>query len=181
MKDKWSQETYLKAYRFAAKAHLGQMVPGTNFPYIMHLSFVSMEVIAALNIEKGHDENLAVQCAILHDVIEDTDATYEQVKAEFGETAANGIVALSKNKTLEKHLQLEDSLRRIRQQPHEVWIVKLADRITNLQPPPSYWTKDKIAQYREEAIQIHASLRESSPMLSSRLLAKIEAYKAHME
>jgi (p)ppGpp synthase/HD superfamily hydrolase len=181
MKDNWSQETYLKAFRFAAHAHLGQMVPGTDLPYIMHLSFVSMEVIAALNIEKEHDENLAVQCAILHDVIEDTDATYEKVKAEFGEAAANGIVALSKNKTLEKHLQLEDSLRRIRQQPHEVWIVKLADRITNLQPPPSYWTKDKIAQYREEAIQIHASLRESSPMLSSRLLAKIEAYKAHME
>jgi (p)ppGpp synthase/HD superfamily hydrolase len=68
----WSQETYAKAYRFAAEAHNGQLFPGTELPYIMHVSFVSMEVIAALAQEPELDGNLAVQCALLHDVIEDT-------------------------------------------------------------------------------------------------------------
>ena len=43
----------------------------------------------------------------------------------------DGILALSKDKTLDKPLQFADNLRRIRQQPQEVWIVKLADRVTN--------------------------------------------------
>ncbi|MBI3327271.1 MAG: bifunctional (p)ppGpp synthetase/guanosine-3',5'-bis(diphosphate) 3'-pyrophosphohydrolase [Nitrospinae bacterium] len=181
MQTNWSQDTYIKAYRFAAKAHHRQTVPGTDLPYIMHVSFVCMEVLAALTREKGHDENLAVQCALLHDVIEDTDATYEQVKAGFGEAVANGVFALSKDKALAKHLQLADSLRRIRQQRQAVWMVKLADRITNLQPPPSYWTRDNIVRYREEAMQIHQVLKDASPSLAARLLSKIEEYKAYME
>jgi (p)ppGpp synthase/HD superfamily hydrolase len=66
----WSQEVYTSAYRFAAEAHHGQLFPGTKLPYIMHVSFVSMEVLAALAQEPTRDGNLAVQCALLHDVIE---------------------------------------------------------------------------------------------------------------
>src|SRR5262245_25271580 len=75
----WSQDRYIQAYRFAANAHQGQLVPGTEIAYIMHLSIVSMEVIAALRQEPGSEEDLAVQCALLHDVIEDTEVSYAQV------------------------------------------------------------------------------------------------------
>jgi guanosine-3',5'-bis(diphosphate) 3'-pyrophosphohydrolase len=68
----WDKETFTKAYRFAEKAHRGQLFPGTQLPYIMHLSFVCMEVMAALAYDPRRDGNLAVQCALLHDVIEDT-------------------------------------------------------------------------------------------------------------
>jgi (p)ppGpp synthase/HD superfamily hydrolase len=78
------QEAYTKSYRFAAEVHLGQLFPGTELPYIMHVSFVSMEVMAALAHEPERDGNLAVQCALLHDVIEDTDVSYEDVKDVFG-------------------------------------------------------------------------------------------------
>jgi (p)ppGpp synthase/HD superfamily hydrolase len=71
---------------------------------------------------------------------------------------------------------MEDSLRRIRQQPREVWRVKLADRITNLQPPPSYWTPEKRGKYRAEAVTILDALGEASPFLATRLRGKIEAY-----
>ena len=135
----WSQESYIKAYIFAAHAHQGQKFPGTNIPYIMHLSFVSMEIIAALNAEKKHDGDLAIQCAILHDTIEDTHITFEQIKTEFGESVANGVLALTKNNSIEKHLQMADSLRRIKEQPASIWMVKLADRISNFQAPPHYW------------------------------------------
>jgi len=178
-KTSWSQESYIKAYRFAADAHRGQLVPGTDLPYLMHLSFVSMEVIAALHRERDRDGNLAVQCALLHDVIEDTPTTFHSVADRFGEAVAAGVLALSKDQSLAKPLQLADSLRRIRQQPREIWMVKLADRISNLQPPPSYWTTEKMRGYQAEAEEILGALAEASDWLASRLQEKITAYAAY--
>lgn len=172
----WSQASYIKAFKKAAQAHLGQTLPGSEIPYIMHLSFVSMEVIAALNIETEHDGNLAIQCAILHDTIEDTNTTFEEIATEFGTSVAHGVLALTKDNSLEKHLQMADSLRRIKEQPPEIWMVKLADRISNLQAPPHYWTQEKIVKYREEGIEIYRELKDASPFLASRLAKKIEEY-----
>ena len=177
----WSQENYIKAYRFAAQAHQGQKIPGSEIPYIMHLSFVSMEVIAALSVEKEFNGDLAIQCAILHDTIEDTDTTFDDIKTEFGESVANGVLAMTKDESLEKELQITDSLRRIKQQPQEIWIVKLADKISNLQAPPHYWTQEKRIRYREAGIEIYQALKDASPLLASRLADKIEAYKAFLE
>jgi (p)ppGpp synthase/HD superfamily hydrolase len=176
----WRQGSYLRAYRFAAEAHQDQLFPGSDLPYLLHISFVSMEVMAALTIEKDRDGGLAVQCALLHDVLEDTPTSYEEICSGFGLSVAQGVLALTKNRRLEKHKQMTDSLDRIRQQPDEVWMVKLADRITNLAPPPHYWTKDRIAGYREEAILIYEVLHSASPYLGSRLLQKIDQYQGYI-
>ncbi len=180
MQRNWSQDEYVRAYRFAAEAHLGQTVPGSELPYVAHVTLVSMEVIAALEVESGRDGDLTVQCALLHDVIEDTAITYERLHSAFGERVAQGVLALSKDKNLDRSLQMQDSLTRIQQQPQEIWMVKLADRISNLEPPPHYWTKKKIAQYRQEAIEIHGALHAASEALATRLLDKIERYKAYL-
>lgn len=172
----WSQDAYIQACKFAAEAHRGQLVPGADLPYLMHVSLVGMEVIAALSTQPDRDGNLAVQCALLHDVIEDTAVTYQSVAGAFGRAVADGVLALSKVKTLPRHEQMADSLRRIRQQPAEIWMVKLADRITNLQPPPHYWTKDKIRRYQAEAVEILNALGEASQLLAARLREKIDAY-----
>ncbi|MBD2297158.1 HD domain-containing protein [Nostoc sp. FACHB-190] len=177
----WSQESYIKAYKFAAIAHHNQTIPGSELPYIMHLSFVSMELIAALNVEKVANADLAIQCAVLHDTIEDSGITFEQIKTEFGEAVAKGVLALTKDKSLAKHLQMADSLRRLKQQPPEIWMVKLADRISNLQAPPHYWSQEKITKYREEAIQIYETLKDASPFLAARLAKKIEDYKTYTQ
>ena len=178
MSQAWTQAGYLKALRFAAEAHMGQTVPGTTLPYLVHVTLVGMEVIAALRVEPDHDQELAVECALLHDVVEDTRTTLDQLRATFGRTVANGVLALSKDKTLPKDRQLADSLNRIRDQPIEIGMVKLADRITNLQPPPAHWSREKAAAYREEAVLIHRSLKDASPVLATRLSEKIEAYRS---
>jgi len=67
MRRHWSQDKYIEAYWFAADAHRGQTVPGTELPYIIHRPLVSMEVISALDWNPDGDEDLAVQCALLHD------------------------------------------------------------------------------------------------------------------
>lgn len=172
----WSQEGYIKALLFAANAHNSQKVPGTELPYLTHLTMVSMEVMAVLAVEDVLDGNLAIQCALLHDVLEDTTVEYERLKDTFGEAVANGVQALTKNDNLPKDDKMADSLARIRQQPREVWVVKLADRITNLQPPPKHWTIEKMQSYQQEARQIYEALHEGSPALAERLKQKIEEY-----
>lgn len=175
------QDHYINAYHFAALAHDGQKVPGTGIPYLMHLSLVSMEVIASFAVEPECNCVLAVQCALLHDVIEDTPIRYELVHEVFGKDVADGVAALTKNEKLAtKQEQMVDSLRRIREQSPEVWRVKLADRITNLQPPPSHWSTEKKVSYRAEAVTILDALGAASPYLAERLRAKIAAYAEHI-
>jgi len=173
----FNQDLYLQAYRFAAEAHQGQTITGTDLPYIVHLGLVSMEVAVALTAAPDHDGDLAVQCALLHDTLEDTAVTYAEIQSRFGPKVADGVLALTKDLALPKEGQMADSLRRIRQQPPEVWLVKLADRICNLQPPPAHWTQARIAQYRAEALEIHRLLMDASDLLGGRLLAKAEAYQ----
>lgn len=181
MKSSWSQEVYIKACRFAAEAHNAQLYPGTNLPYLMHLSLVAMEVVGVMSVESGHDGDLAIQCALLHDTIEDTDITYSQLASEFGIDVADGVKALSKDPAIEKSDQLPDSLARICLQPNEIWIVKLADRITNLQSPPVHWDRAKVIRYRQEAIAIHTALESASPYLAARLTTKIESYLVYID
>ena len=184
MPNLWSPETYITAYRFAAEAHDGQLVPGTRLPYIMHLSFVAMEVMAALAVEHVARPDLAVQCALLHDTIEDTDAAYDDLHKVFGGAVADGVLAMTIDETIgtgldkfeRRWMQLEDYLNRIKRQPREIWIVKLADRITNLQPPPSHWDEKMISRYRKGAERIHRELASASEYLGERLRRKIDRY-----
>mgnify|MGYP001312319257 CR=1 FL=1 len=60
----WSQDKYVKTLRYAAEAHSGQAFPGTDLPYLLHISLVSMEVMTAISMDQNkRDGDLAVQCA----------------------------------------------------------------------------------------------------------------------
>jgi len=177
MRQGWSQEYYIKAYNFAIEAHKAQKVPGSDLPYIVHLTFVSMEIMTALSVEIDLNGDLATQCALLHDTIEDAGISYDTLEDIFGIKVADGVNALSKNEAIKsKKDQMIDSLERIKKQPKEVWMVKLADRITNLQPPPLYWDQKKISNYKHEAILIYDNLKDASKFLADRLKRKIDNY-----
>ncbi|MFM2135365.1 MAG: hypothetical protein RL021_765, partial [Bacteroidota bacterium] len=157
------QDAYQFAIRFAAERHGAnhQKVPGTNLPYLLHLSNVAMELLAAAGYMKRMDLKLAVQVALLHDTLEDTGTSKSALKNKFGSEVADGVAALTKkkNKRLTKADKMIDSLERIKRQPREIWCVKLADRITNLQRPPSTWGLSKRKAYAVEAKQILDALR----------------------
>lgn len=167
----WSQECYLKAMKFAALAHADQRIPGSELPYVVHLAQVAMEIMALPD-----SDDFALSCALLHDTIEDTQTGYEVIGSLFGDAVAEGVLALTKNTTLPKSDQMPDSLRRIKLQPKQVWMVKLADRITNMQQPPAHWDKAKRLRYREEAETILRELQQAHPRLSARLEQKISDY-----
>jgi len=177
----WNPETYHLALRFAAERHSGQTVPGTSLPYLVHVTSVAAEVMRGIALEPVENPDLAIGCALLHDVLEDTKTKFDEVSASFGADIAGGVAALSKNKLLPKTAQLEDSLARIRARPMEVWVVKLADRIVNLQPPPKHWDGAKRRAYQTEARRIHEALASAHGVLGHRLAEMIEAYSAFLD
>lgn len=111
------QEAWLSAWRFAAAVHNIQKVPGTDLPYLTHMGMISMEVMATHAEVPIADTRLAVQCAILHDTMEDQDVAYDAVVQRFGIEVADGVASLSKDAHLPKHEAMTDSLRRIKSQP----------------------------------------------------------------
>jgi (p)ppGpp synthase/HD superfamily hydrolase len=174
----FSQDLYKRALDFAARAHGSQQVPGSGFPYVVHLTKVAMEATAACIADPSLDADLVIPCALLHDSMEDAGVTCDQLAAAFGERIASGVQALTKNSTLPKASRMPDALARIRQQPREIWVVKLADRITNLEPAPPDWSPDKRRAYLEEARVIHSALAEASAFLARRLAEKMTSYEA---
>ena len=178
----WTADQYAKAWEFATIAHQNQSYggrsEGVQINYINHIGSVAMEVMCALkNTTEILNEVLAVNCALLHDIIEDTEHTYADVATHFGEETAKGVLALTKDESLPtKAEQMDDSLHRIQAQPKEVWMVKLADRICNLYHPPFYWKTDRMLTYQVEAQKILDALGSSNTYLAQRLATQIKAY-----
>ncbi|HEY5391243.1 MAG TPA: HD domain-containing protein [Hanamia sp.] len=173
-----TQTLYQEAIKFAAGKHAdkNQTISGTNLPYVVHLSNVAMEVLMASKETEKFDLKLAIQMALLHDTLEDTNTTFDELEKEFNPEVADGVLALTKDSKVASEDRMTDSLSRIKKLPKEVWIVKLADRITNLQVPPAHWSLEKIQKYQKQAIQIFQELQGANAYLGKRLQEKINEY-----
>lgn len=172
-----TQTLYQTALKYAGELHATQLVPGTSANYLLHLSNVAMEVMLAYHHQPDFDLDLAVQVAILHDSIEDTEATKADIRERFGDQVVECVLALTKDDSIpDKGKKMADSLLRIRESHREAAIVKLADRITNLQPAPSHWTGKKRRVYRDEAKDILGKLAGAHSYLETRLARQIEQY-----
>lgn len=177
----WNPDLYQKTLSFANRAHRNQQLPGSDLPYVAHVCNVCMEAVHAVLQSGTEDVDLVMQCALLHDTIEDTEITYQDVEREFGTPVADGVLALSKNEALEKPDRMPDSLQRILQQTAEVRIVKMADRINNLSEPPHYWTKEKRIKYQAEARVILDTLGGVNTFIEKRLSQRIEQYSQYIK
>ncbi len=134
IKDSYSNaevELVKKAYSIAAGAHEGQ-VRLSGEPYITHPLSVAM-----ILVKLGMDE-ASVVAAILHDTVEDTTLTYDQVKEEFGETVADlveGVTKIGKVPLQTKEEQQSENIRKMllaMSRDIRVIIIKLADRLHNM-------------------------------------------------
>ena len=180
-KREWSIDEIQKIWQLASKLHDGQKYGGYNdgekVEYINHIGSVVFEIFNAIQSTENINSDLAIKCAILHDTIEDTTLTYESVNELFGHEVACGVLALTKNDEIEGQTEkMLDSLKRIKEQPVEIWAVKLADRITNLYEPPYYWNDEKKLTYIEEAKVILDELKDGNKYLAERLEIKIKNY-----
>lgn len=177
----WSIDDIQNIWQLVSKLHDGQKYGGGNegerVEYINHIGSVVFEVLNATKFTENMNSDLAVKCAMLHDTIEDTVFDYEKVHQLFGDQVAKGVMALTKNDKIVGSLEkMRDSLSRIKQQPIEVWAVKMADRICNLYEPPYYWDDEKKLKYIEEAEIIFDELKDANQYLAERLKTKIKEY-----
>jgi len=121
-----------RAIIFAVKAHAGTERRGKGFPYIVH-PMEAMEIVATITPDQ---ELLAA--AALHDVVEDTDVSADEIRREFGDRIANLVVAESD--VFEEGVSEEDSwharkraaIERLRKAPHDAKIVALGDKLSNM-------------------------------------------------
>lgn len=121
-----------RAIVFAVKAHAGTERRGKGFPYIVH-PMEAMEIVSTMTADQ---ELLAA--AALHDVVEDTPCTEEDIRAEFGDRIASLVAAESD--TFEEGVSEEDSwhsrkraaIERLARAPHDAKIVALGDKLSNM-------------------------------------------------
>ncbi|MFD1314109.1 HD domain-containing protein [Namhaeicola litoreus] len=170
------QSKYQEAALFAAEKHQIQNVPGTKANYFLHLSNVAMEILIASSHTPNFDVEFAIQVALLHDTLEDTHTSFAEITEIFGPYVAQAVLALTKDDQLPQEEQIFDSIERIKKLQPEVWAVKLADRISNLQPPPEHWNGDRVMKYKEQSEKIHLLLKDGNEYLAKRLDEVIKKY-----
>lgn len=121
-----------RAIVFAVRAHAGTERRGKGFPYIVH-PMEAVEIVATMT----RDQEL-LAAAALHDTVEDTDTTVEQIRAEFGDRIAS--LVASESDTVVEGVSEEDSwhtrkqaaIDRLAQAPHDAKIVALGDKLSNM-------------------------------------------------
>ena len=158
-----------RALAFAAGKHRNQRrKDAEKTPYINHPA-----ALADVLINEGGVTDTETLCAaLLHDTIEDTPTTAEELRQQFGETIARLVEEVSDDKTLHwrerKRLQVERA-------PHisrQAQCIKLADKICNLRDlvaaPPAAWSTARRRAYFEWAKAVVDAIRAANPALAER-------------
>jgi guanosine-3',5'-bis(diphosphate) 3'-pyrophosphohydrolase len=127
------------AKRFAFNAHKGQTY-GDEFPYIIHL-----QAVESVMLRFGIYNTEYLCGAWLHDTLEDTQATYEELASFFGEAVAENVAAVTEPKGGNRKSRYEQTYPRIKARGIPAVIIKLADRIANVET-----SGKKVGMYRKE-------------------------------
>lgn len=127
-----SQSIVTRATKFAADAHDGMLRKGSSLPYIVH----PME--AAAIVSGLTDDAEIIAAAILHDVVEDTSVTAEDICEEFGERVAELVKGESENKReglpaeLTWRIRKEEHIAHLTESCIEMKMIALGDKLSNI-------------------------------------------------
>ena len=151
---------FIKAVAFAAEKHRNQRRKDADAsPYINH-------PIALANVlaNEGGIANEDVLCAaILHDTVEDTETTEQELIETFGIKIASIVMEVTDDKSLPKAERKLKQIEHAAHSSHEAKLVKLADKISNLRDlisaPPADWERARIAEYFVWAANVVSGIR----------------------
>ena len=145
-----------KAYNYALEKH-GTQLRKSGEPYIIHPTNVAYTIA-----ELGLDEQ-TICAALLHDVVEDTDATYEDIEREFGKEIADMVDGVTKLKQIGHASIEENQVENYRKmflamgKDIRVIIIKLADRLHNMKTL-EFLRRDRQIAISTETMQLYAPL-----------------------
>ncbi len=152
-----------KAYNFAVKAHSNQK-RASGDPYSVHPIEVA-NILTDLKLDTA-----TITTGLLHDTIEDTFATYETIKGEFGEEIAELVDGVTKISVFENTAVANSKAENFRKlilatsKDIRVLLVKLADRLHNMRTIKSIKSEDKRKRIAQETMEIYAPLADRMGM-----------------
>jgi RelA/SpoT family (p)ppGpp synthetase len=152
-----------KAYNFAVKAHTNQK-RASGDPYSAHPIEVA-NILTDLKLDSA-----TITTGLLHDTIEDTFATYETIKKEFGDEVAELVDGVTKISVFENTAETNSKAENFRKlilatsKDIRVLLVKLADRLHNMRTIKSIKSEDKRKRISQETMEIYAPLADRMGM-----------------
>ena len=152
-----------KAYDFAVKAHSNQK-RASGDPYSVHPIEVA-NILTDLKLDSA-----TITTGLLHDTIEDTYATYETIKGEFGEEVADLVDGVTKISVFENTATTNSKAENFRKlilatsKDIRVLLVKIADRLHNMRTIKAITKKDKRKRIAQETMEIYAPLADRMGM-----------------
>ena len=159
----------LAALGFAAERHRDQRRKGVEAsPYINH----PIAVARLLHDVGGITDTRVLAAALLHDTVEDTETSFDEIEAAFGPAVADTVREVSDDQTLSRE---ERKAEQVRHAPHlspAARLVKLADKVANLgdvlSAPPAGWSARRKIEYFEWAKEVVDPLRGCNASLEAR-------------
>lgn len=158
----------IRAIAFASEKHSSQRrKDAEESPYINH-PIALVDVLA----NEGNVTDIETLCAAaLHDTIEDTATTADELKSIFGEKITSIVLELTDDKSLPKHVRKKKQIEHAQHCSPEAKLVKLADKICNLrnilEAPPLEWSVERKKQYSEWAARVVSGLKGSNSELEA--------------
>ena len=152
-----------KAYDFAVKAHSNQK-RASGDPYSVHPIEVA-NILTDLKLDSA-----TITTGLLHDTIEDTYATYETIKGEFGDEVADLVDGVTKISALENNASSNSKAENFRKlilatsKDIRVLLVKIADRLHNMRTIKAISKEEKRKRISQETMEIYAPLADRMGM-----------------
>jgi guanosine-3',5'-bis(diphosphate) 3'-pyrophosphohydrolase len=156
----------LRALHFAADKHRDQRRKGEEAsPYINHL----IEVAELLAREGNVTDPVTLQAAILHDTLEDTQTTAEELDTVFGPEVCGLVAEVTDDKWLPKAERKRLQIEHAPGLSFRAKLINLADKISNvrsiIQTPPANWPLERKQEYLDWSEQVVAGCRGCNPPL----------------
>jgi GTP diphosphokinase / guanosine-3',5'-bis(diphosphate) 3'-diphosphatase len=175
-------ELVLRALKFASLKHTRQRRKGgSDIPYINH----PIEVATILSTVGSVQDADVLAAAILHDTVEDTDTTPDEIEAEFGSQIRQIVMECTDDKELgkqeRKRLQIETAAHK----SQKAKLVKLADKISNVAGmatlPPADWSLERRREYLDWTENVVSGLRGQCAALDRLYDSSLESARARLK
>jgi len=156
----------LRSMKFAATKHRDQRRKGKEAsPYINH----PIAVAEMLHTIGGVSDVPTLVAAILHDTIEDTDTTPDEIKREFGDEVLSIVLEVTDDKSLSKPEIIRIGLETTPNKSLAARQIKIADKISNIHDlthtPPHKWSLERKWQYLNSSEELISRLRGTNAAL----------------
>jgi GTP diphosphokinase / guanosine-3',5'-bis(diphosphate) 3'-diphosphatase len=165
-------EIVLRAAAFAAEKHRNQRRKDAEAsPYINH----PIE-LAYILVQADIEDPVVLSAALLHDTIEDTNTTHDELVIVFGHEIANIVGECSDDKSLGKNERKQAQIDHAARISQKAKLVKLADKIANVSDidgsPPAGWSVERKREYFDWAKKVVDRMRGVNPTLEARFDAE---------